>query len=151
MKSKFFANFILSLFLVSSSIVIYAAPVVTNDSTVSTSILDSNMQTEDTLISMENRFVGEGRYYFDYHSGYLKLCIENTGTNDINYTIKYPCGCKLVSGSMKSGKQILFHYFDPELHGSGYGHTSVGQYYIYIYNDDGSLSSVKISAQSIKK
>lgn len=159
MKIKIFINCILCLWLVGSVVAVYATPTsvstLTNDTDDLDSIyienLHSNIPIGDILMGMESTFSGEGQYYFHYNSGYLKFYIENTGSNAFYYTVKYPCGCKLVCGKMEAGKQNLFDHFDPTLHGSGYGHTPVGQYHVYLYNDDGSLSSAKLCAQSIKK
>lgn len=168
MKFKFFTSCILSMLLVGSSVVAYAETMTSvvpssiaaaNELTTHTNCsdptcfekLNSGILTRALLLSQESTFNGEGNYSFRYDSGYLRLYIENTGSSAFNYTVKYPCGCKLVSSDLKPGKHDLFDKFDPELHGSGYGHTPVGTYSIYVYNDDGSRGSIKMAARSIEK
>lgn len=155
MKSKLLINCIFSLLLVGSSITVSAAPATSDASTQNTSYSSAtelpDVQNTKIVLDMENMFAGEGMYHFDYSSGYLKFEIENTGSKALQYRVKYPCGCKLVSGRMEAGSCHTFEYFDPTLHGSNYGHTPIGNYSIYIYNDDGSLSSVKLFAQTIQQ
>ena len=65
--------------------------------------------------------------------------------------IPYGLICFLVSGTVNQRIAILFYTFDPMLHGSGYGHTPVGTYHLYVYHNDGSKSSFKILANNLKK
>lgn len=102
-------------------------------------------------MSMETDFIGEGRYQFYHKSGNLIFYIENTGSNGFIYRVKYPCGCKLVGGRLEAKQNLMIDHFNPQLHGEGYSHTAKGTYEIYIYNDDGSCSSVKLFAQSIEE
>ena len=147
MKLKLLLCCILSSLFISSSATVFAS----SDSG-STSLKNLGIpQAGGVSISMETDSVGEGRYQFSHKSGNLIFFIENAGSNGFIYTVKYPCGCKLVGGRLEPKENLLIDCFNPELHGEGYGHTHKGSYSIYIYNDDGSLSSVKLFAQSIEK
>lgn len=146
-------KFILLLcYTLSSLFISPSATVFTSSDFGSTSLKNLGIpQAGGVSISMETDFVGEGRYQFSHKSGNLIFYIENAGSNSFIYTVKYPCGCKLVGGRLEPQKNLLIDCFNLKLHGEGYGHTSEGCYSIYIYNDDGSLSSVKLFAQSIEK
>ena len=168
MKFRLLTSCILSMLLVSSSVVAYAdtpvpaltkATVETSEVTTHTNCSDpscfekfnSGIMTRATVIGLERDFVGEEHYPFSYSSGYLRLYIENTGSTAFTYAVKYPCGCKLVNGTLGPGKHSLYDKLDPAKHGTGYGHGYVGEYTVYVYTDDGSMGSIKVSGRTIDK
>ena len=102
MKLKLILCCILSSLFISSSATVFAS----NDSDSSSLKNLGVPQAGEVSISMETDFIGEGRYQFSHKSGNLIFYIENTGSNGFIYTVKYPCGCKLV-GWRREPKKLV--------------------------------------------